>query len=485
MKKNDLILISSVLIYSYLFFEQTAGINFLLFNIVLICLLLVKDLSLLVNTSWMVAASGSMICALCILYHNSTLAIIANLVSLSLMASLTINKGSSLILAALYSCYTFLSVLPFIGIDLVERIKTKASENNRFSIRLLIIGIPLLISLLFFFMYREANPLFKDFTKNISFDFISWEWALFTLGGFALLYPFFYHRGIANLYRKDMMASNTLLKEETSSTNFLLKILDVAGENLSGIVLLGLLNFLVLIVNILDINYIWISNELPEGITFSEFVHQGIGMLIASIITAILIILYYFRGSQNFFKKNLTLKVLAYIWIVQNVILILSTAVRNQLYINEFSLTYKRIGVYVYLVLCLAGLATTLVKIARTRSNWFLFRKNGWAFYSVLIISCLFNWDLIITRFNINYSKNVDTYYLFNLSPSSLPDLLKLQNSSRDHVLNQNLLNQRIYEFESRWAESKWQSWNIENQRIKKELEELQQDKKLGFRNQY
>jgi hypothetical protein len=480
MKRNDLILISSVLAYSYLFFEQTAGINFLLFTILLTVILLIRDWTLIFNNSWIIAAAGSFITAGCIVYYNSTLAVIANIFSLSLMGSFTMNKGSSLILAALYSLYSYLSVLPFMCFDMVERMKTKVSDNNSFSIRLLIILIPIVISTIFFLMYREASPLFKDFTRNINLDFLTWDLTLFTIGGLMLLYAFYYHRRIKYLFIKDMQASNELLEEQVNKKSFLLNLMDVPAENLSGVVLLGLLNFLVLTVNILDINYIWISHQLPVGLNFSEFVHQGIGMLITSIITAILIILYYFRGSQNFFQKNLTLKILAYLWIIQNLILVLSTAVRNQLYINEFSLTYKRIGVYVYLVLCIAGLATTLVKILRTRSNWFLFRKNGWAFYSVLVLSCLFNWDLIITRFNINYSKNLDSYYLFNLSPSSLPDLWRLHNSE-SNILDEKILEQKTYEFESKWQESEWQSWNYENWKIKKELEELGKEEKLGL----
>jgi hypothetical protein len=472
MKRNDLILISSVLIYSYLFFEQTAGINYLLFTIVLIGLSLIRDWTLFLNKSWILTAAGSIITAGCIVYHDSSLAIIANILSLSLMASFGMHKGSSLILSACYSAYSCLCIIPFIIYDLSERSKNKTSDN-KLSMSLLIIFIPFVISILFFFMYREASPLFKDFTKNINFDFLSWSYILFTTGGFLILYAFYYNRRIVYLFNKDLAASNALLEAHTNKKSFLLKLMDVSNENLSGVVLLGLLNFLVFIVNILDLNYIWVSQNLPEGVSFSEFVHQGIGMLITSIISAILIILYYFRGSQNFFEKNLSLKFLGYVWIIQNALLILSTAVRNQLYVNEFSLTYKRIGVYVYLLLCLIGLATTFVKILKTRSNWFLFRKNGWAFYAVLVISCLFNWDLIITKFNIHYSKNLDTNYLLTLSPSSLPELYKLNNSKDTFKVDKNILNDKTYTFESQWQMSGWQSWNYEKYRIQKELELL------------
>ena len=61
--------------------------------------------------------------------------------------------------------------------------------------------------------------------------------------------------------------------------------------------------------------------------------------------------LYYFRGRLNYHSKNKTLKLLAYVWIAQNIFMILSTAYRNNMYIEESGISYKKIGLYVYLML--------------------------------------------------------------------------------------------------------------------------------------
>src|SRR5437764_1048287 len=71
-------------------------------------------------------------------------------------------------------------------------------------------------------------------------------------------------------------------------------------ENLSGIVLFSLLNILILFLNGIDFYSILSSNGLPEGMTHSELVHQGVELLIVSILIAISIILFYFRGALNF-----------------------------------------------------------------------------------------------------------------------------------------------------------------------------------------
>src|SRR5690606_33191061 len=88
----------------------------------------------------------------------------------------------------------------------------------------------------------------------------------------------------------------------------------------------------------------------------------------------------------------------------------------------------KRIGVYVYLLLCLIGLVTTLVKVLSQKSNWFLIRINSWAFYTVFVMSCPINGDNIIVSYNCkNYKmveiKHIDRGYQSELSHTNLATL--------------------------------------------------------------
>ncbi|MFL5731542.1 MAG: DUF4173 domain-containing protein, partial [Cytophagaceae bacterium] len=333
-----------------------------------------------------------------------------------------------------------------------------------------IVLVPFLISLIFFFMYRGASPAFDAFAAQLNLDFLSWELLRFTLWGFVLLYGFFYHRKITWLFRKDMLASDNLNPSELNPKSMLLKFLSVANENLSGVVLMAMLNILLMMVNIVDLNYI-IQLQIPEKMSYSDFVHQGTGMLITSIISAILIILYYFRGSQNYYEKNTLLRFLVYLWIFQNLVLILSTGARTGMYISEYGLTYKRIGVYVYLFLCSIGLVTTLIKIIALKTNWFLFRKNAWAFYATMICACFINWDLFITIYNLEYSRRLDRQYLIELAPASLPYIWKDPANLKCTFLQNNDLKIRTDHFRNSWKNSGWQSWSYEKQRIYKELE--------------
>jgi Leucine-rich repeat (LRR) protein len=401
---------------------------------------IIKDKSLLKENFWYITASGAIISGLCVMLYGTTLAFVANIVSLSLMSAFSLSRKSSVILAALYSIYNYLSVIAYMIIDAIMRRKRSdkpvdAKFWTKFSIGFGIFAI----ILVFFILYKNSNPLFQDLTKKINFDFISWEWVRFTLLGFVIVYAFLYARNFPGLYKKDSGLSGNIDREIVLSKDnrFFGKKINVNLEVTSGIILLLLLNILLFIVNALDVAYLWITQKLPEGMSYSDYVHQGTGTLIISIILAILIILFYFRGHINFAEKNKSIKTLAYLWMVQNIIVIVSTAYRNILYINEYSLTYKRIGVYIWLVLTLVGIITTIVKIWKHKSNWYLFRQNGWAVYFVLILFACFNWDMVITNYNVKNSKNLDKYYLLNLgSPANIPILLGLPEDEKDYTVS-------------------------------------------------
>ncbi len=514
MKKNDLLLIVSVGLYSFLFYHQTFGLNFLLFSVAMTLVYIIKDKSLLKENYWYISASGAIVSGLCVMLYGTTLAFVANIVSLSLMSAFSLSRKSSVILASLYSIYTYLSVIAYMVVDAVMRKKHSDKPMDtkfwtKFSIGF---GIFVII-LVFFILYKNSNPLFQDLTKKINFDFISWEWVRFTLLGLLIMYAFLYARNFPGLYKKDAGLPGIIEKESvlTQENKFFGKKLNLNLEINSGIILLLLLNILLFIVNALDIAYLWITKKLPEGMSYSDYVHQGTGTLIISIILAILIILFYFRGHINFNEKNKSIKTLAYLWMVQNIIVIVSTAYRNLLYINEYSLTYKRIGVYIWLILTIVGVITTIVKIGKHKSNWYLFRQNGWSFYFVLILFACFNWDMVITNYNIKNSKNLDKNYLINLgSPANIPSLLRLPEDANDFNVTSDkkyqrdwqrgddyrdygysydfsnekgnftaTLHKRIFEFLQRNENTDWKSWCYADNKALDEILTLSSEGKL------
>lgn len=498
MKKNDWIFLSSTVLYSFLFYKQQVGINFLIFTIALLVGILIKNKSLFNSAIWKLAALGSLLSAACLAYDGSDLALIANIISLSLLSGLSVSVRSSVIFSLLFSAYSYVSAVVFMYLDWIER-KQKANNLNSHGYfkKFLLISIPLIVTLLFFQLYRASNPLFDVFAAKINFNFISLEWIVFTLGGLVLVYGFYYHKQVADLASFDEQGQINLKSAPHESFILFGKEIQLQDENFSGIIMFLLLNGLLLLVNLLDANFIFIDHQLPKGMSYAEFVHQGTGAVIASILVAISIILFYFRGALNFDKHNKTIKLLAYIWILQNVLMLISTAFRNELYIAAYGLTYKRIGVYVYLLLSAIGLITTLIKILQVKSNHFLFRVNGWLFYGVLIIACFFQWDILITQYNINVPAQIEKTYLVNLSDKTLPQLFAMENNpalAGKEFINEAYvsavegynyeelappasyeqeLSRKLYQFMEMAEENSWQSWYYQQYETITTLQEM------------
>lgn len=505
MKKNDVLLVLSVALYSWLFYHQSPGLNMLLFSVALIIMLLIRNKSLVKDTAWYVAASGSIVSGVCVMLYGTWLSFAANLVSLSLLSALSISRGSSVIMAGIYSVYSYLSSIGFMIVDFIERRSQKNNPvGNKFWIKLVIgVGIFIVI-IVFFILYRQSNPLFKDLTDKINLDFISWPWVRFTFLGFLVLYGFFYSRNFPGVYRWDINIPQNLNKEKSLENGNMLfgKKVNEKGERVSGVVLLALLNVMLLVVNVLDIIYLWVTKQLPEGMTLSDYLHQGTTTLIISIIFAILIILFYFRGYINFSEKNKNIKWLAFMWLLQNVFVLISTGYRNLLYVSEYNLTYKRLGIYIWLTLTLIGLITTIYKLYGKKTNLYLIKANGWAFFIFFVLFACFNWDSVITKFNIQNSKSIDKNYLVELnSPTNLPDLLVLPADGRDFMKDMEpdydyydksyfdklfyrgnytaKLHKRLFDFLDNRSSVGWQSWNLGAYNTEKEIYALSENGKI------
>ena len=182
MKKNDYLLLAATGAYSGLFYQQNAGINFLLFNIVLLVVLILKNVNLLKNKKWIWSALMCLISAVAIFVHSSALSIIANVASLLLLSAVSFNVATSSLFSFAFSCYSVASCVVYIAIDSIKRLqpKTDAPGNKKNHKAIATAGV-LLLSILFFNMYKSSNPLFAENTKWINFDFISFNWICFSI----------------------------------------------------------------------------------------------------------------------------------------------------------------------------------------------------------------------------------------------------------------------------------------------------------------
>ena len=467
MKKTDVLLMVSTLIFSLLFYRQSPGINYLIFSFVLILAVWALNPSIIRRWNIVLVMLGTVISACNILWSNTVMAVVMNLLSLVVLAGLTLNPQSSFIVAIINSIFSFLVSVLIKTVEKIDRsiygTSSKNKEGNVSWLKFVSFFVPGVIAMVFFFLYASANPAINDLLTMIRFDFISWDWMKFTLLGFLILFGFFHQSHIESLTLADSRASNTLKRKKSVKKS--LNALALKYELKSGWLLLLLLNLLLLGFHMVD-SYFILMKKFEGTLKYSAYLHQGVNTLITSIVLAILVILYYFRANINFHKRNGKIKKLAYLWVFQNVLLVGTTIYKNFQYVDQYGLTYKRIGVYIYLLLTFIGLVTTLVKINKLKSNWYLIRANSWMFYGVFMLASFVNWDKLITRYNLSMTNKIDTVYLINLTSKNLPELIALKNEGRI-FLSQNekvQIEKKRLRFLEKMKNGKWPSWNYQDQ---------------------
>lgn len=431
MKNTDWKIFIATLAYTYLFYQQEPGLNYLVFAILMVILALLQNTENVKKPQWLAVAAGAIISGFFVFYYGTNLPVVANTISLIFLAGITFKANTSLLLSGLNTLSSYVFAIPLLFINFF---KSKFRKNDTEALpaekpsktifkKMLLLLFPLFVVFVFFVLYRGSNPLFMKITEDINLDWLSFPLVKFLLSALLMMYAFFVQNIIKPFNDIDERLQDDIdfVDEEIHEKSFFSKFLTLESEIFTATSLLVMLNLLIAFLNAIDINYLWLKADLPQGLVFSDYLHSGTFTLIISIVFAILVIIFFFRGIFNFNAKGKWLKVLGFLWVLQNIVMIISAMLRNQLYIADYGMTHKRIGVYVFLVLAVVGLVVTIVKIALKKNTLFLLRKNAWAFYAVLIIATAFNWDMIITKHNIKLANNkyvvdLDKNYLARLS---------------------------------------------------------------------
>ncbi|MBL7937837.1 MAG: DUF4173 domain-containing protein [Flavobacteriales bacterium] len=490
--------------FDRLFWGHDLGLNLLLF-IILVALLLLqrytwKGLSI---TARMVLG-GALLAGAMVYVQHSVIAMVMAMLALAVGAALAQEpRLRSLFFTGVHSMANAVMV-PF---GLLRQIDDVALSRGapRTGWRWVRMGLlPLLLVLLFTQLYRAGNPKFDHLTAG----FMDGLWEIFCdlLEGIFTPHTLFFLFALgtcaALLHR---FASGMVAQLEGSWTDALVRTrlrrphwmapraMDpLERERRMGVMLLVAVNALLLVVNVIDINWVWFGFEVPEGFSLKQFVHEGTWLLIISILLSMLLIMYLFRGNQNFYSRNIWLKRLAMLWLAQNFILGISVFLRNYHYISFHGLAYKRIGVIVFLALVLIGLITLYLKVRDRKSLFYMARVNGWAAFAVLIGLTTVDWDSTIVRYNLaHWNKgeiDIDNY--LSMGDKVLPllyanlDVVEMQmerhrmNTVRwvDHLEPSTFrreLDAKRDRFTARYERSHWQEHNLADRRTMRALEAM------------
>lgn len=428
MRKHHLIFVCS-LIFTLLFYNESVGVNLAIFGLVLTGIICYFFQDRFTSRSHLVLVVTSILSCIAFAWYGDFVSFLALAMSVCFLQFKT--QETNLKIVQVFPL-AFLNGITSLGRMLMfTQWLPKREIKNDFAKKLIAYFIiPTVFVGLFFIVYAfgsdHFSALFTDYYLDVNF----FQLILIVLLGFYLSFTFWNYWIPESFLDYSSMLDNDF-KEETSIRNHrTFSFLDIDFERRSGEITLFLLNGL-LLVFIATYNYEQFFSVVENAESkLSAATHERVNAVIFSIIMAVGVIMFYFKGGFNFDEKAKNLKRLSKIWIFLNGILILSTIVKNSEYVSFFGLTYKRLGVYAFLILAIIGLVFTFLKITKQKTNAFLINQMVWYFFGTILLCSYVNWGNWITNYNISVNKGVEPMFLsdLNFNDETRRDYFNLKN---------------------------------------------------------
>ncbi|CAL77711.1 conserved hypothetical protein; putative membrane protein [Bradyrhizobium sp. ORS 278] len=336
---------------------------------------------------------------------------------------------------------------------------------------LLIWGLPLTFGAVFAALFAAANPVIAQWLAILSADDSASELtmmrAIFWLLALTMIWPFVHLR-----WRQRIEPPQPAVEPSPGQPLSLLAIVLGPATVIRSLVLF---NLLFALQTVLDGAYLWGHAALPGGVTYATYAHRGAYLLIVTALLAAAFVIVASR-SENIESGSPLVRPLIYLWLAQNVMLVLSSIQRLHMYVETYALTYWRVAALVWMVLVAIGLVLIVFRIVLAKPVSWLIRMNL-LMLSVTLYACTFvNLDAAIADYNVAHSReagrsgpSIDSDYLVWLGPQALPALDRAMRliptdrrlgSSRDLLLRQQDIQMEA-----------WRSWSFRGWRLQRYLD--------------
>ena len=408
MKKHHLIFLITTL-FVIIFYEQNPGLNIGILGIVVSVLTYFNTEESHKTKAFLALFVMSILSSFAFAWYGDFVSFLAVFTSLFILGFKSKNNDLKSIFVIPVFAINFITFI-YRVFQFEQWFPLKKTESFWQKI-LAVILIPALLLLIFFGIYSKGSSHFASFFSDYELDINLWEVIVFAVMGFFLSFNFFNFQIYEFISKQNHYLKNNFSNEDKVAKPTY-DFLDLNSERLSGIASFIGLNILLLFF-IITFNYEQFV-ELPKATAnqLAEETHERVGAVIGSILMAIVVIMFYFKGSFNFDKKAKFLKILAQIWVFLNAILVISAMLKNTEYVYYLGLTYKRLGVYAFLLLSIIGLVFTFIKIQKKKTNAFLFNQMFWYVYGTILMCSFINWGAIITSHNLERKDFAANYHL-------------------------------------------------------------------------
>jgi hypothetical protein len=339
--------------------------------------------------------------------------------------------------------------------------------------------VPLLLSCVFLLLFSSANPLIETWLSALdpraAASRLSAVRLLFWGVTLCAVWPFIYLKWVCWSLPGSWVSGTEPAEAESPEAEQAPSELFGAAAILRSLLLF---NLLFAVQTSLDVIYLWGGVALPDGLTYAAYAHRGAYPLIATALLAAGFVLAAMRPGGPA-ERMPVIRTLVFLWVAQNVMLVVSSMLRLDLYVQIYSLTWWRVAAFIWMLLVAVGLVLIVARIAFDRSNTWLVQMN---FVTLALTACIcafINFPYVIAAYNVDHSKEassnglaLDFNYLTGLGPHALPAIdryLAMRPGGNDSMM---LRGQRDRLVKSHLAElDSWRAWSFRGHRLQQYLD--------------
>lgn len=422
-----------VVLADFLFYGQPAGITVFLFAILIAAAVVAVHPAAFSDIRVWLKPAALLVALLPLAENVSPLSVSIALAALVIFALSLSGRLRHSIARIPGQVALFGLAAPFRFIRDFIRWRKTARRFGRRRVRLAAIAVwvmPLTLGAVFLALFGAANPVIEYWLSLIDLlkllDLIQLAriafWLFVLAGVWAFLRP--------RLPRFSKRVSRPNLAAARPATNAQRHVVeDIVFGKAAILRALIVFNVLFALQTGLDATYLWGGVALPDGLSYAAYAHRGAYPLIVTALLAAGFVLAALRpGSET--SGDPLIRRLVYAWVAQNIMLVISSILRLDLYIGIYALTYWRIAAFVWMGLVAAGLALIIARIALRKSNEWLTCANLLTLSATLYACCFINFAATIANYNVDHSLEMtgqgiplDAWYLRSLGPGAFPAL--------------------------------------------------------------
>jgi hypothetical protein len=326
--------------------------------------------------------------------------------------------------------------------------------------------VPLIFFIIFLALFSSANPLIENKLMQIDlralFNLLDpWRISFWFMIA-CLVWPLMRRR----IRRKTAGLPRAADVAEPIDLDYLLGDKAISRS-------LILFNALFALQTLLDLAYLWGGATLPDGMSHAEYAHRGAyPLIVTALLAAGFVHIAMRRGGPA--EHSRLIRPLVLLWTGQNVLLVISSIFRLDLYVAAYSLTYLRLAALIWMGLVAAGLLLMLVQIVWRKPVSWLVAANAATLALVLYGCCFINAPWLVASYNIEHCREVggtgprlDLQYLGSLGPQALPAVEADVN--RVPVLWSTARGYR-HDYETRIGQQNWRAWGFRTWRLQRYL---------------